>query len=281
MDPQELVADVSQLISLPEVAMRVTEIVDDPGSSTAQIGRVISEDPNLTARILRIANSPVYAVSSSVDTVSRAVTVLGAKQVRDLTIGIVASKELAGIPNQRVSMDIFWSHSLYCGILAELLAVESGQRKAEAIFVAGLLHDIGQLVMFNKMPELAKEALLEAVEGPDDRTVDDVEREVIGFDHAQVGGELARAWGLPAQLEECVEFHHQPENAKRFPVPVSLVHIANCAAVLAEIDSEDEYELPPVHDFAWEVTGLSFASVVKVLPKTREHFRAVRTAFMM
>ena len=79
MDPHDLVADVSQLISLPEVAMRVTEIVDDPSSSTAQIGRVISEDPNLTARILRLANSPVYAVSSSVDTVSRAVTVLGAK----------------------------------------------------------------------------------------------------------------------------------------------------------------------------------------------------------
>ena len=282
MDLEELLEDVSELISLPEVAIRIAEVVDDPTGSADSIAEVVAGDPSLTARLLKIANSPYYGSRSTIETVSRAVTVLGASQVRDLSLGLTATRALKGIPTELISMDTFWMHSIYCGIIAGLLADESGAGGgSEATFIAGLLHDIGQLVIFNKLPELSRQALLLSVEGPADLSMDAAEREVMSFDHTEVGGELARMWGLPQRLHDCLKFHHDPAKAPHFPEAAAIVHIANSLAVLAELDSSSDYDAPPIDPAAWEIANLHREIVPNIIVDAQQRFSDIKSLFML
>jgi putative nucleotidyltransferase with HDIG domain len=235
----EVVSEVSELTSLPEVSLKVNQLVDDPNSGVDEIGRVISQDPALSAQLLRIANSPFYGFNSSIDTISRAVTVLGTQQIRDLVFSTTATKAFDGIPNEIISVDDFWHHSLYCGLLARELANHNRKAQGEMLFTAGLLHDIGHLVMFNRIPELSIKAIMHTVEPDVDLELYQSERELIGFDHAEVGGNLAEQWQLPKNLVECVMYHHEPERAIEFPDEVLLIHIANKIASQA-YEAEDE-----------------------------------------
>lgn len=264
---------------MPEVAMRVAEIAGDPNSSAEDMGRAVSQDPALTAKILKIANSPFYSVSSTVETVSRAITVLGEQQVRDLTIGVSANKELDQLENDLVPMDVFWAHSIYCGVIAQLLAKDSTVPRTESMFIAGLLHDIGQLVMFNKLPDQSREALELSMDGPDNLAMDEVERGVFGFDHAMVGAELARSWQLPEMLGLCMEYHHRPEEAPSHQAEVALIHIANSIAVLAELNSTDIIDMPPIHPSAWETTGLSDDIIPDTVAQALEEYGVVKAFF--
>jgi HD-like signal output (HDOD) protein len=274
---QELVDDVGELISFPEVCIRVNEMVNDPNCSSSDIGQVISQDPALTARMLRIANSPYYGYSTEIDTVSRAVTILGIKAIRDLVIATSTSKVFNGLPNDLISMDNFWRHSIYCGLAAKILSEQYKKGKGEAVFISGLLHDMGQLAIFNKVPELAREALLLAMEGNEESDLYLYERQIMGFDHMQVGGALAKKWKLPESLQECVEFHHEPTKAVNYPLEVAIIHIANAIAVMSELESTLEDEVPPIDEIAWEITGLNKDLLEPVMLSAREQFAVTQS----
>lgn len=244
--PQSLVGGIDNLATLPEVALRIARMVEDPKSSAADIGREISNDAALTVRLLRIANSPAFGQNGKIATISRAITVLGVRQVRDLTVGLTAVRTFDGIDNELVTMQSFWRHSVLCAVAAAQIASRRAGGCSESPFVAGLLHDIGQLVLFSRAPKLAREALLMSVDAVEDLELYVCERRVLGFDHGAIGVELARRWGLPQSLQECIEFHHEPTLAKTHRVDVATIHIANSVAVLAEIDSQDPQDAPPL-----------------------------------
>jgi HD-like signal output (HDOD) protein len=269
MDPEKLVGDMAALVSLPEVVVRINELVDDPTSSAEDIGRAVAQDAALTARLLTLANSAMFGMSRQVDTVGRAIAVLGTRQVRDLTLGLSAARTFAGIPNDLVSMESFWHHSVLCAVTARQLAGECSRGRPDSSFVAGLLHDVGQLVLFNKLPRESHAALVMSIDEPNEPELHLCEREVLGFDHAGVGGALARRWHLPSALAECIEFHHEPARAQAHPLDVALVHIANSLATLIEIDSTEYADAPPIAPVAWEVTGLSRADVLAVVAEAR------------
>jgi putative nucleotidyltransferase with HDIG domain len=264
IDPDRLVADVATLVSLPEVVVRINTLVDDPRSSAEDIGRAVAQDAALTARLLTLANSAMFGMQRKIDTVGRAVAVLGTRQVRDLTLGLSAVRAFSGIPNDLVSMGSFWHHSVLCAVAARSLAGECAHGRPESSFVAGLLHDIGQLVLFNQLPNESRRALLMSVDAPNEPDLYLCEREVLGFDHAAVGSALARRWRLPPGLVECIAFHHDPASAQSHPLDVAIVHIANSTAVLAEVHSDEFEDAPAIDPVAFEVTGLRRAQLPAV-----------------
>src|SRR5271154_4236402 len=164
MTPQELVQNIEDLVTLPEVALRIARMVDDPSASATDIGREISHDAALTARLLRIANSPVFGQQGRIATISRAIAVLGVRQVRDLTVGLTAIRSFDGIGNELVTMASFWRHSVLCAVAAGQIAERRQRVRDDTPFVAGLLHDIGQLVLFSRAPDPARQALLMSVD---------------------------------------------------------------------------------------------------------------------
>jgi HD-like signal output (HDOD) protein len=281
VDPAMLVADVATLVSLPEVVLRVNELVDDPRSSAEDIGLVVAQDAALTARLLKLANSAMFGRSRTVDTIGRAIALLGTRQVRDLTLGLTATRAFDGIPNELVTMTSFWRHNLLCGVAARQLAGACSRGRPDSSFVAGLLHDIGQLVMFNRLPNESRCALLMASHEPARPPVYLCERKMMGCDHAAVGGALARRWQLPENLVESIEFHHEPARARHHPLIVSITHIANSAAALAAQDSQDFADAPPIEPVAFEVTGLDRALVLEVAAGARGALDEVRQLFQL
>jgi len=253
--PYELVSGVVRLVSLPEVCIRVNEMLEDPRVNASDIGKVIAQDTGLTARLLKIVNSAFYGFPSRIETVSRAVTVIGLRELRGLVLAASAVEAFSKIPNDVLNMVKFWRHSVYCGVVAQLLAERCHVLHSERLFVAGLLHDIGKLILSHRLPEDMREvgSRLQVDARPDY----EIEREIFGFDHADVGGELLKVWQMPKTLSEAVLHHHRPEQADEAIMDVCLVHIANGMTMLAEQGEEMEGHLEQIHAFAWQTTKLA------------------------
>jgi putative nucleotidyltransferase with HDIG domain len=258
----ELVQSVDSLVTLPEVFIRINRLVEDPDSTMTDIAKAVGQDPAFTMRLLRVANSSFYNFPSSVDTIQKAVSIIGTSQIRSLALATSVASSFKGLPNTLVSMENFWRHSLYCALVARNLAKQVGKCDPEAVFTAALLHDIGELVLFNRLPQQSKDALLLVLDNADELPVYQAERQIMGFDHAQVGGELARQWKLPKILQECIEYHHNIRTEMSFQREVALVHIANILALMAEVRTFDPGDVSPIDPLAWEILGLEPEEVI-------------------
>lgn len=278
--PSDLVKDIGGLVTLPDVYLRIQRLVDDPNSSSTDIAQAVSSDPAFTVRLLRVANSAMYSFSSTVDTVAKAVTIIGTSQVRNLALSMSVAKSFAGLPNSLVSMDNFWRHSLLCALAARRLGRQARRCDPDALFTAGLLHDIGELVIFNRLPDQARQALLEVLDNPEELPVYEAERLVMGFDHSAVGGELARAWSLPPMLEDCIAHHHDLANAQHHPRETALVHLANIIALMAEVDTLSPDDVQPIDPLAWELTGLDESVIEPTLRAIQEEVVEVEALFL-
>jgi putative nucleotidyltransferase with HDIG domain len=263
-DAAILVQGVGNLVTLPDVFIRINALVENPNSST-DIAKVVQQDPTFTVRLLRVANSSFYGLSASVDTVSKAISIIGTSQIRSLALATSVASSFDGLPNTLVSMDHFWRHSLYCALIARILARRSRRFDADAVFTAALLHDIGELVLFNRLPNESKDALLMVLDSADEMPIYEAERHVMRLDHAEVGGELARQWKLPPMMSECIEFHHHIAAATQFPREVALVHVANVLALLAEIHSSELSDVSPIDAQAWQVLGIELADLDELI----------------
>lgn len=243
---KEMAGGITQLTTFPDVAFRINKMLADENSGAAEIGALIEPDPALSAALLRIANSAMYSVGGTVNNVSRAVTVVGLREVRDLAFGISAATTFKGISNELITVEDFWKHCLYCAVAAQKIGRLVKTTGGDSLFTAGLLHDIGHLVMFNRCPELSQEALRLSLQENDGLSPYLSERKVFGFDHMTVGVELARQWGLPDCLQQCIAHHHEPYADGESPDAVKIVHIANSVAVLAELNSDNFDDAPPI-----------------------------------
>ncbi len=275
-----LVQGVSGLVTLPDVFIRINQVIDDPDSNTDDIVQAVRRDPSFTVRLLQVANSPFYGFPSTIDTAAKAVSVIGTSQIRNLALSMSVAHTFAGLPNNLVSMDNFWHHSLYCALAARALARQASKCEPEAVFTAGLLHDIGELIIFNRLPEQAKESLLLVLDHMDVLPVYQAERQIISFDHAQVGGELARHWNLPPLLVECIACHHAIAEAQRYPREAALVHLANILAQMAEIDTLEPGDVPPIDPLTWEITGLGQDIIEPVVRQIQEEIAEAEKLFL-
>lgn len=252
--PQELVSGVIRLVSLPEICIRVNEMLEDPNVTAAELGKVIAQDTGLTARLLKIVNSSFYGFPSRIETVTRAVTVIGLRELRGLVLAASAVEAFSKIPNDVLNMVNFWRHSVYCGVVAQQLAERCRVLHSERLFVAGLLHDIGKLIMSHKIPDTVKTII--ATQETDTRPDYEIETEILGFSHAEVGGELMKFWQMPEALYNTVRYHHEPAKAESAELEACLVHIANAMTLLAETNPEDGDINSLVDPHAWKISGL-------------------------
>jgi putative nucleotidyltransferase with HDIG domain len=277
ISPRELVAGAVEIASLPEVFLKINEMIDSPRHSAADIGRVISNDTALSARLLKIANSVFYGFPSQIDTVSRAITVIGTRELRELILATSVIRSFKGLPNDLVTMEDFWRHSVCCALAARSLAAQRGEQLVERFFVAGLLHDIGSLLVYRRVPELAREALLRAQHN--NVPLYRAEQEVMGFDHAMVGAEILRKWKLPEHFQEATEFHHNPGLAQRFPSDTALIHIADVVSDALQYGNSGDPHVPPMDPQAWQLAGLSDDIVSPVIADVEQQFNGVLELF--
>ena len=250
-----LVEETSTVYSLPLFYERMNETINHPRSSIEDISKVITEDQGLTARLLRLANSPMFGCYARVDSITKAVTIIGTQQLRDLALAASVMGVFKGIPEELLNMTSFWRHCIACGIIARSLAVYRRESNVERLFVAGMLHDVGQVVLATSRPGLSLELLEAQRDGG--RFYPELERELLGFTHAELGGALLKKWKIPASIAEPVACHHNPGSAEQFQLETALIHLADVICQALEFGQGAESGVPPLDERAWERLGLS------------------------
>ncbi len=261
-----------KLFSLPHVYIKLRKILNNPDYSLTKVSLVISQDPAITLRLLRLVNSSFYGLRSKVETVERATTLLGADQVHDLVLTTSVAQSFKGMVTEVMDMDKFWRRSVSCAIIARLLAYATKGCNGERLFVAGLLHDIGHLVMYKSLPKICLEAIRTAKENeePSYKT----ERYFIGFDYAKVGSFIMQEWGLPRSLWETTQYHIEPHAAEKYHLETSVVHLAS---LLSSSDDSTLFNEGPleVDPFAWNETGLEHEQCLDIKKDADSEINAV------
>jgi HD-like signal output (HDOD) protein len=230
----ELVQSCTTVFTLPEIYLRVKDVVDNPDSTMDDLAEVLKLDPAISARLLRIVNSPLYGFPKQIDTVTRAVNLLGTQAINDLVTATTIGRTFSGMPIQLMDVSMFWRKSVLCALLAGKIAKSCGLEESERFFIAGLLRDIGHLVLYQTIPRRAQSALVEA--GYLETSLAEVEQSSIGCDFAEVGAELIRSWGMPVQIEQAIRCQLSPNDAGEFIIHASVVHLAGVVVDYEEIE---------------------------------------------
>ena len=271
-----LLNDVAAVPSLPLLYTRLDESINHPRSSIADIAKILSEDQGLAARILKLSNSPLFGYFSRIDTITQAVTIIGIQQVRDLALAVSVMGLFKGLPEDLITMEHFWRHSIGTALTARVLATSQREANLERFFVAGILHDIGRLVMFIRIPEICRNMMTTARE--QQLCLYDVERQRLGFDHADVGGALLRRWKLPIRVAEPVEFHHRCNQAGQFPRESAILHCADLIAHAMEFGSSGDRLVPTLTPGAWERLAISPFQLPALFSQIESQFDEITTA---
>ena len=260
---EALVRQVRDLPALPAAVVRVMQLTDDPKAGMADVARALGSDQSLAVRVLRLANSAFYGSSRRISTVSEAVITLGMRTTRNLVMATSCQEMLEqGVTSYALPRGALWRHSLACASAAQALAQRARYRATEEAFVAGLLHDIGKVVLDTYLKEQFAHVFIRAVGGK--LTFAEAEREVLGFDHAEAGARLLERWNLPASLVTAVRWHHAPLEDPSSSLLPCLVHVADAVCLTLGISLGLDglaYTLHPEALAALDLTAADFEQV--------------------
>lgn len=219
----KLVEEIGEIPTLPAIIRTISEIVNDPDSSTADLAKVISSDVGLSSKILKFANSAAFGFSREISDIQHAITLLGFQQTQTLALSVPVFENLIKLAD--FDFKSFWSHSLRCAQLSRLLSLSLSNREIGSAFVAGLFHDIGQVVLAMSMRGKQEEA--DALQSETDMNPIEAEEKVLGITHAEIGFLLGEHWLLPSALTAAMRYHHSPELQPQPQDIVGIVFLAN------------------------------------------------------
>jgi HD-like signal output (HDOD) protein len=217
-----------QLASPPNIYFALKKVIDDPNKTAQDAAFVIENDAGLATKLLHIVNSAFYGFPSRISSISKAITLIGTRELQNLALATVVIERFSDLPGQAFSIHDFWARNLRCALIARELDAQRGKSYADTAFLCGLIHNIGQLVMYRRIPVLAREVDLRMqVQIPAASDEASIEREVIGFDHFQVGAELCRLWKLPELVIESIRLHRYPDHIGAYTDIATIARVSN------------------------------------------------------
>ncbi|MGD0584519.1 MAG: HDOD domain-containing protein [Oryzomonas sp.] len=264
---KKIIMDTKTLPTLPGVINKLNSLSDNDKSSVQEMARIVSSDQVLSARILRLANSPSYGFYR-VSTISNAMILLGVNVVKSLAISSsifeVMEKNSVGL----------WEHSLGTGVASNLIAKKLGLPECEEIATAGLLHDIGKIIISLKCSEA--ECEVRRIIDEKQIYIREAEQEIIGTDHAEVGAWLAKSWFLPDKLTEPINCHHNVEASENHRIKTSVVHMADVLIKASGFgDSGDSY-VPLIQQAAWDALKLNEQIIAEIVEELEDRLVEVK-----
>lgn len=212
-DPQKIVTDavnsISHIATLPEITVKIIELVENPRSTAQDLHKLISNDPALVARILKVVNSAFYGLPGQISNINRAIVLLGLNAVKNIVIAASLAKLFrGGRVSPHFSAQDLWTHSISVGVMSRMLVSKINNSLPDEAFLAGLIHDLGILVELQALRDPLVEVVERAAREPG-RYID-IETQVMGVDHQALGAGLTNKWKFPRSFQYVTGFHHNP-----------------------------------------------------------------------
>jgi putative nucleotidyltransferase with HDIG domain len=240
------------LPTMPNVAALVVEKLSEVGSSPQEIHHLISKDQALAARVLRIANSPIYGYPKTINRLTEAITIMGYNSIRALVLTSVYNDFFKSFG---LTEKLLWEHSLACAAISQRIAKSIKFSNIEEAFLVGLMHDIGKVILNLRVPQKMSH-IVQEVYNTQQSTFSELEEESFGFTHSEVGQAIAGKWNFAKEIEEAIGNHHHPEMARVKPPLSYIVHLANAFC--------HKLEIGPVKNPSLNLMALASTSVLKL-----------------
>jgi len=280
---KQVVSNIRNLPTPPIVFHQIQRVIGQPSSSASEVAKILAEDPAMSVKVLKLTNSAFYGLSREIESVKEAVVIVGMEAIKNL---VLSASVLDMFKNKDLDADFqekFWRHSLASGFCCRILAKQlrdRGMVDADAAFSAGLLHDVGKMVMTCFLPD-EKQKIAEA-RSSDNQSLDhELEARVLGYSHADIGAVLAEQWKLPAKLLDAIQNHHTPHDTTVDEPIAYHVHIGDYLAKRTFYDAEDAYLVGDLDPKLADVMGLSEERIEELIEALREEYVKAETFMQM
>lgn len=276
----KIIREIKELPPLPDVVVKVMQITRSPDVTARQLNKVISQDQGLTGNVLRLCNSAYYGLPRAVSSLSQAVMYLGFHTIRNLILTCSISNLFSmEKKNYGYSRGGLWYHSVTTAMISEFICKKINPDLRDTVFTAGLLHDIGQVIMGVKLKDTT-ETIVDLMTNNGLSDVE-AEHEAVGFSHDELGSLVADNWNFPDELVHAIRYHHFPEKAKTKLDLTSIVHLGDSIALQLGFGVELEQMKYPARDFALEATKLSRQDLETLTEEARELVEKNAESFLL
>lgn len=266
-----------QFISLPDIYNQIFESLNSPKCSARHVAEVVNKDSSLSAKLLKLVNSPFYGFTKKVDTISRAITLLGINKLTSLAQGITIMRAFEDMPSEILDMRSFWEHSIACGLYAKFLSEQHVDLSGERFFIAGLLHDLGKLLMLKVDPLIFSAIMKKSLQTK--LSLRGLEYKYLGFDHAELTSMLCSEWHFSHGLTSMLRWHHQPGRS-HLTLESSIIFLSDLMANAMGYGNSGNLFVPDMNDRAWKEIGLSVNALNIIDQQIVIQFEQIRHTFL-
>jgi putative nucleotidyltransferase with HDIG domain len=267
-----------KLPEMPAIVIELNKVLDDPHASANDVARIVSSSTSLASLVLKICNSAAFGLPVKVDSIVRAVSLLGGREISSLAISISVMRAFRDIPSKLIDMPSFFIHSLSCATLTRIIAALANIGNPEKLFVAGLLHDVGKLILFKYFPEQSASMLRQLHSEGNRRSLLEIERAETGTTHGRIAKLLLNKWNFPDRLQNNIVHHHQPSRAEA-PAEAAIVQLADIITHGMGSGNSGERILPGFDQEAWEQVGIAHNTIKMAIRQASHQLNTIRTIF--
>lgn len=270
---------ISTIPTLSIVIDKLARLLQNPQTSAEEIGRAITTDQALASKVLKLVNSAFYGFPGKIGTITHAVVILGFSTVKNIVLTASIFDAFLNRKGQHseFSMENFWMHSIACGAASQTIARHIGFKEKEECFIAGLIHDIGKIILCHYFPEEFDHVFQTARQNG--LLFYESEKQTMGITHEEIGGIITQRWNLPANLQSAVQFHHAPSSTRDFYTLTSIVHAADILVRALDIGNGGDDKIPLMSDNVWKDLGLENLALQSVFEDVDDEFDKA-TVFM-
>ena len=273
LTPEKLINDCPELSTLPAIYHKLNEAINSPNCTTGIISRIVSQDPILTMKVLKMVNSAFYGFPQEIEDIPQAILIIGLQQLNDL---VLANTVITLFKNQKTelfSLEDFWKFSIASGLSSRILGDLSSERFSERLFVGGLLHKIGRLIMAISRPKL----LIQAQELSIEKGIllHEAETEVFGFNNAEMNASLMEAWSIPSSITDISSHYLNPDESEGHKNEAQIVKIANSLTQSLCLGSTGDYFINPIDEANWGYLGLTTNLLEETITRLNEQYKDV------
>ncbi|MDD5675322.1 MAG: HDOD domain-containing protein [Chitinivibrionales bacterium] len=267
---QATISKITTIPTLPTVITRISKLLQNPQTSAEEIGKVITTDQALTTKVLKLVNSAFYGFPGKIGTITHAIVILGFSTVANIVLTASILDVFRRKSNEGAAFDMekFWLHSIATGAAAQAIAKFIGSSQKEECFIAGLIHDIGKIILCQYQPAAFDQVLQDAQQ----KQILFYESEKAQFDvtHQEIGGMLAEHWNLPAALTAAIKYHHIPSTSRDFFSVTAIVHCADIFVRAMDVGNGGDEKIPCMAEVAWNNLGLENVPLPTLIEKIND-----------